>query len=51
MDRISSTLKARDMDACKSYDSCDEEEAAYRSGQLSKDFPWYNGGYPFDKIK
>ena len=51
MDGISGMFKCRDKNACKNYYECTGEEAALRSGQLCNRFPWYNGGYPFDKIK
>ncbi|RYH29859.1 hypothetical protein EON65_07070 [archaeon] len=51
MDSIAGIFKCRDMSACTSYDDCGEQSAAYRSGQLCHHFPWYNGGYPLDKIR
>jgi hypothetical protein len=51
MDEISGPFKCNDMTACRDYDTCDDEEAAYRAGNLCHSFPWYNGGYPVDHIK
>lgn len=51
MRQIAGSFACRDRTACLDYDSCDEEQAAYRTGQLCRGFPWYNGGYPLDKIQ
>lgn len=51
MDRIAGPFKCRDKSLCNTIEECDEEEAAYRAGNLCHNFPWYNGGYPIDKIQ
>ena len=51
MDGISGPFKCRDKSVCKDYYSCNDEDAALRTGQLCNGFPWFNGGYPFDEIK
>ncbi len=51
MDGISGPFKCRDKTVCKDYYDCTNEDVAYRTGQLCRGFPWFNGGYPFDTIK
>jgi hypothetical protein len=51
MDEVAGAMKCRDTTACTTFEDCDESAAAYRSGQLCRSFPWFNGGYPFDPVK
>ncbi len=51
MKNVAGPFRCSDMSKCTSYDDCDDEAAAYRSGNLCHDFPWYNGGYPMGSIK
>lgn len=44
------TWSCTDRTKCVEYD-CPEKEAAYRSGHLCHDWPWYNGGYPMSPLK